>query len=103
LITVPNSQAFSQNSFQIPFSASWEPDLFGRVHRSIESAQAAYQASAADLENVRLATTSELAADYFSLRELDEEIGVLNRTVESFQKGMQLVEHRSKGDVASRF
>jgi multidrug efflux system outer membrane protein len=101
LITVPNSQAFSQNSFQIPFSVSWEPDLFGRIHRSIEAAQASYQASAADLENVRLATTSELAADYFSLREIDAEIGVLNRTVESFQKGMQLVEQRSKGGVAS--
>jgi len=101
LASPPFNQSVTYGSYQIPFSVSWEPDLFGRIHRSIESARTAYQASAADLENVRLATTSELAADYFSLREIDAEIGVLNRTVESFQKGMQLVEQRSKGGVAS--
>jgi len=101
LITVPGAQAFAQNAFQIPFAAGWEPDLFGRIRRSIESAQAAYQASGADLENVRLATSSELAGDYFSLRELDAEIGVLNRTVQSFEKGMQLVQERASGGVAS--
>jgi multidrug efflux system outer membrane protein len=101
LITVPGSMPFTQNSFVVPVSASWEPDLFGRIHRSIQAAQTAYQASGADLENVRLATSSELAADYFSLRELDEEIGVLNRTVNSFEKGMQLVQQRASGGVAS--
>ena len=101
LITVPGSMPFTQNSFVVPVSASWEPDLFGRVHRAIQAAQTAYQASGADLENVRLATSSELAADYFSLRELDAEIGVLNRTVDSFEKGMQLVQQRANGGVAS--
>jgi outer membrane protein, multidrug efflux system len=101
LITVPGSRAFTQNAFQVPFSVSWEPDFYGRVRRGIESAQAAYQASAADLENVRLTASSELAADYFSLRELDEEIGVLNKTVDSFEKGMQLVQQRANGGVAS--
>jgi NodT family efflux transporter outer membrane factor (OMF) lipoprotein len=91
----------TQNNYQIPFSVSWEPDLFGRIRRSIAAAQAAYQASGADLENIRLATSSELAGDYFSLRELDAEIGVLNRTVQSFEKGMDLVQQRSKGGVAS--
>jgi len=101
LITVPGSMPFTQNSFVVPVAASWEPDLFGRVHRAIQAAQTAYQASGADLENVRLATSSELAADYFSLRELDAEIGVLNRTVDSFEKGMQLVQQRANGGVAS--
>jgi multidrug efflux system outer membrane protein len=92
----------TQANYVIPsFTATWEPDFFGGIHRSIESAEATYQASAADLENVRLATSSELAADYFSLREIDTEIGVLNRTVESFQRGMQLVQQRFNGGVAS--
>jgi NodT family efflux transporter outer membrane factor (OMF) lipoprotein len=101
LASPPFNQAVTYGTFQIPFSVSWEPDLFGRIHRSIEAAQASYQASGADLENVRLAISSELAADYFSLRELDAEINVLNRTVETFEKGMQLVDQRSKGGVAS--
>src|SRR6266851_447801 len=65
------------------------------------AAQATYQASAADLENVRLVITAELAGDYFILRQLDTEMGILNRTVENLQKGLQLVDSRHKGGVAS--
>ena len=80
---------------------NYELDLFGKRRRSIESAEAAYQASAADLENVRLVITAELAGDYFSLRQLDSEIGILNRTVQSLQKGLDLVNSRHNGGVAS--
>jgi NodT family efflux transporter outer membrane factor (OMF) lipoprotein len=76
-------------------------DLFGLRRRTIESAQASYQASAADLENVRLITTSELAGDYFSLRQLDKQVGLLTRTVEALDKGLDLVKSRYKGGVAS--
>jgi multidrug efflux system outer membrane protein len=91
----------SQTSVTLPFVAGYEVDLFGRRRRSIEAAQAAYQASAADLENVRLVITSELAGDYFTVRQLDAELGILNRTVETLQKGLQLVDSRHKGGVAS--
>jgi len=91
----------SQTSITLPFVAGYEVDLFGRRRRSIEAAQAAYQASAADLENVRLVITSELAGDYFTVRQLDTELGILNRTVETLQKGLQLVDSRHKGGVAS--
>jgi efflux transporter, outer membrane factor (OMF) lipoprotein, NodT family len=80
---------------------SYEVDLFGRRRRSIEAAQASYQASAADLENVRLITTAELAGDYFSLRQLDKQIGLLSRTVDALNKGLDLVNSRYKGGVAS--
>lgn len=99
--TIPVSSAVTQNVFTLPFTAGYEVDLFGRRRRSIEAAQASYQASAADLENVRLVITAELAGDYFTLRQLDTEIGILNRTVENLQKGLQLVDSRHKGGVAS--
>ncbi|HEX8836123.1 MAG TPA: efflux transporter outer membrane subunit [Candidatus Acidoferrum sp.] len=91
----------SQNNFTLPFVASYEADLFGQRRRSIEASQASYQASAADLENVRLVITSELAGDYFTLRQLDSELNILNRTVETLQKGLQLVESRHAGGLAS--
>jgi len=102
----PNSSvrvtsAVTQNVYSLPFTAGYEVDLFGRRRRSIEAAQASYQASAADLENVRLVITAELAGDYFTLRQLDTELGILNRTVETLQKGLQLVDARHKGGVAS--
>jgi len=97
----PVASPVSQSNFVLPFTVGYEVDLFGRRRRSIEAAQASYQASAADLENVRLVITAELAGDYFTLRQLDTEIGILNRTVETLRKGLQLVDSRHKGGVAS--
>lgn len=98
---VPISSAVTQNSFTLPFTAGYEVDLFGRRRRTIEAAQASYQAGAADLENVRLVITAELAGDYFTLRQLDTELGILNHTVETLKRGLQLVDSRHKGGVAS--
>jgi NodT family efflux transporter outer membrane factor (OMF) lipoprotein len=91
----------TQNVFAIPFSVNYELDLFGRVRRTLEAANASLQANAADLENVRLVLTAELAADYYNLRELDREAGVVRESVEIEQKGMDLVNHRHEGGVAN--
>ncbi len=93
--------AFQQNTFQIPFTVSYEVDIFGKRRRSIEAAEAAYQANAADLQNVRLLITSQIAGDYFNLRQLDSEIGILRRTVDALQRGLDLVNSRHNGGVAS--
>jgi len=77
----------TQYSFTVPFSVNYEADLFGSVRRGLEAANASLQASAADLENVRLVLTAELAADYFNLRELDREAGVVRQSVEIQKKG----------------
>lgn len=98
--TLP-ATAVTQGNFNLPFSVSYEVDLFGQRRRTIEAAQAAYQANAADLENVRLVLTAELAADYFTVRELDSEIGITTRTVETLQKGLDLVVSRHDGGIAS--
>jgi hypothetical protein len=52
-------------------------------------------------ENVRLVLTAELAADYFNLRELDREAGVVKQSVDIQQKGLDLVNHRHEGGVAN--
>jgi len=91
----------TQSVYTVPFSVSYELDLFGRVRRTLEAANASLQASAADLENVRLVLSAELAADYFNLRELDREAGVVRQSVEIQQKGLDLVNHRHEGGVAN--
>lgn len=97
----PVSRPISQSNFTLPFSVSYEADLFGRHRRGIEAAQAAYQATAADLENVRLVITAELAADYFTVSQLDSELAILNRTVASLEKSLELVNSRHRGGIAS--
>jgi NodT family efflux transporter outer membrane factor (OMF) lipoprotein len=91
----------TENLFTVPFSVSYELDLFGRVRRTMEAANASLQASAAVLENVRLVLSAELAADYFNLRESDREAGVVRTSVEIQQKGLDLVNHRHEGGIAN--
>src|SRR5690349_8841445 len=91
----------TQNIFVLPFTVSYEVDLFGRRRRTIEAAEASYQAGAADLENVRLLVASQVAGDYFNLRELDAELEILNHTVDALRRGLELVNSRHSGGVAS--
>lgn len=91
----------TQNEFTIPFTLNYEIDLFGRVRHNVEAANAQLQASAADLENVRLLLSSELAADYFQLRELDSEIAVVQKAIAYQQQGLTLVQNRHTGGAAS--
>jgi multidrug efflux system outer membrane protein len=93
--TLQTVKVDTENEFTVPFSVSYELDLFGRVRRTLEAANASLQGSAADLENVRLVLTAELAADYFNLRELDREAGVVRQSVEIQQRGLDLVNHPS--------
>lgn len=89
------------NVFEIPFSLNYEADLFGRVRRNLASANAQLQANAADLQNVQLVLTAELAADYFNLRELDAEIDVVRQSVKDQQRALELVQNRHNGGIAS--
>src|SRR5438874_12151688 len=93
--------AVTQNTFSIPFTLSYEVDLFGRVRRSLDAANASLQASAADLENVRLLVSSELAADYFQLRVLDAEMAVVQKAIDFEKSGLELVEKRHAGGSVS--
>ncbi len=90
------------NDFLLPVSASWEPDIWGKIRRTVESARAGEQASEADLEAARLSAQAELAQDYFQLRALDEEKRLLDDTVIAFQKSLELTKNRYASGVASR-
>jgi outer membrane protein TolC len=59
------------NDYLLSGDVSWELDIWGKVRRSVESSQAAAQASAGDLEATRLSVQAELAQNYFQLRTLD--------------------------------
>jgi NodT family efflux transporter outer membrane factor (OMF) lipoprotein len=100
----PTTASFSSttNTFGLPFSASWEPDLWGRVRLSVENATASAQSSAADLENVRLSMQTTLAVDYFNLLGLDMQTDLLNDTVTAYDKALQLTVNRFQGGVASK-
>ena len=83
-----------QNDLQLGPTINYDTDLFGRIRREVEGAQASAEQSADDLANARLVLTTDLATDYFSLRELDAEIDVLNQSVILQQKALDYVNSR---------
>jgi NodT family efflux transporter outer membrane factor (OMF) lipoprotein len=85
----------------LPIDFSWEPDLWGRVRRNIEANVDTAQATAGDLENVRLSMQSELAMDYFELRGLDAEKELLDSTVAGYQRALELTRDRYNQGIAS--
>jgi NodT family efflux transporter outer membrane factor (OMF) lipoprotein len=90
------------NAYALPIDASYEADVWGRVRQSVAAGRAGMQASAADLENVRLSVHAEVAADYLQIRALDAETALLEDTIEAFQKALDLTTNRYNAGVASR-
>ena len=89
------------DTFTAPFDLSYELDVWGRVRRSIESATAQTQASADDVESVRLAVQAEVAADYFAIRALDADKALLLSNIVVFRKSLDLVRNRRAGGMVS--
>ena len=83
-------------------NASWEPDLWGRVRRSVESSRASAEASAADLADVRLSLQATLATDYFELRAQDALIALLDATASAYQQALSITENRYRAGVAAK-
>lgn len=92
----------TQNDFSIGPSASWEPDLWGRVRRTVESDAANAQASAADLASARLSAQSQLAQNYFELRIADELKRLLDATVAAYQRTLDITRNRYSVGVAAK-
>jgi NodT family efflux transporter outer membrane factor (OMF) lipoprotein len=94
--------AANYSDIQMPVvGVSYEPDLFGRVRHTVEAARISAQASAGDVENVSLSIHAALATDYFQLRSLDAEEELLNSSVATFQRALDLTQNRYRGGVAS--
>jgi outer membrane protein, multidrug efflux system len=96
--SVPN-QSIVQNELVVQPTITYDTDLFGRIRREVEGAKASEQQAADDLANARLILTTDLATDYYALRELDAEIDVLNKSVQLQEKALDYV--KAEHDLGS--
>ena len=95
------SSGVTATVYQVPIDLSWEVDLWGRIRRTIEENVANAQASAADVENLRLSLQAELALDYFQLHGLDEQAELLGRSVTDYQTALKVTTNRHDQGVVS--
>jgi NodT family efflux transporter outer membrane factor (OMF) lipoprotein len=87
---------------RISLSASWEPDVWGRIGRVVESNQASAAASAADLQAALLSAQATLVQSYLQLRVVDAQRQLLDRTVAAYERSLQITRNRYEAGVAGR-
>ncbi|MBI1850685.1 MAG: efflux transporter outer membrane subunit [Planctomycetes bacterium] len=96
------SRSMTFNTVQIPFDLSYEIDVWGRVRRAVESATATAQASADDFGVVQQTLAADVAQNYFTLRALDTQDEILTRSVELFQKQVDLTQTQYRAGIAGQ-
>jgi NodT family efflux transporter outer membrane factor (OMF) lipoprotein len=90
------------NDFSLPLDLTWEPDVWGRVRRTVRASRENAQASAADVVNVQLILQAELALDYFQMRGLDAQQSILDETVAEYEKSLQLTSQLFRAGLDSQ-
>jgi NodT family efflux transporter outer membrane factor (OMF) lipoprotein len=90
------------NSFSLEGTATWEPDIWGKIRRSVESSVANAQATAAQLAAATLSTQAQLATDYFELRYADSLKNLLDQTVKGFQRSLDITKNQYAAGTAAR-
>ncbi|HEV8679172.1 MAG TPA: efflux transporter outer membrane subunit [Stellaceae bacterium] len=88
------------NFFSATAAASWTPDLWGRIRRSVESNVASAQASAGEVAGARLSAQGQLAAAYLQLRSADELKRLLEASVKAYSEALRIVRNQYEGGTA---
>jgi NodT family efflux transporter outer membrane factor (OMF) lipoprotein len=97
-----NANHPTNNSFILPLTASWEPDFWGAIGKTVDISKASAQSSAALFENATLSLQAQLASDYFALEELDMEEGLLLSAIDAYAKALELTKVRYGAGIASQ-
>lgn len=81
-----------ENRYNLALDISWELDVFGRIRRLVESAEASAQASAADWQAMQLMIVADVASQYMSLRGLQSRQQVAIENAEIQQQTLELTQ-----------
>lgn len=100
-VTSLGKRAAAATTYAISGAASWEIDLWGGLRRQTEAARANYFAARDNREVVLQSLVATVAQVYFNLRELDNELAISRRTLDSDKESLQLARIREEGGVAS--
>jgi len=96
-----NAAGSTLSQYTMGGALAWQLDVWGRIRRQIESDSAAAQASAADLANARLSAQANLAIDYFSMRNAEQQIKLFQDTVDAYTRSLEIVQNQVNAGIAS--
>ncbi|MDQ7310554.1 efflux transporter outer membrane subunit [Stenotrophomonas sp. Sm10] len=85
--------------YQAGVDVSWELDLWGRVRRSIEAADASVEEQAALLEMTRLSTAGDVATAYFALRTTQRQIALVQEDIAAAAERTAIIDARVSGGL----
>jgi len=88
--------------YQVSLGATWAPDVWGRIRRTVENARENAQASEADLAAARLSAQGLLATDYFQLRETDVEFKLVYKTVQAYERSLQITQNQYNAKIVAK-
>jgi NodT family efflux transporter outer membrane factor (OMF) lipoprotein len=89
------------NLWQYGFDASWELDLWGRVRREVEGADASVEASADARRNALVSVLAEVARDYLQLRGTQTQLAITQDNIGTERESLALTQERSKGGLTT--
>ena len=98
---IPGSVLEEFDLYQVGFDASWELDIFGRVRRGVEAANAAVQASVEGRRDVLLTLLGEVARNYVELRGLQRQYAIAVDNLNSQRQTLELTRQQLANGVSN--
>lgn len=92
----------ASTAYRLNLGGDWEPDVWGRLRAGVTSAQASLDATAADLASARLSAQGELAANYFTIRALDAQRLLLERSIAGYERELRITQNRYDVGIVAR-
>ncbi|MGG4775300.1 efflux transporter outer membrane subunit [Paenalcaligenes sp. Me52] len=97
-----SSTPSASDSYSMSLTAGWEPDIWGKVRRSNEAAEASLQASQADIAATQLSLASTLAQSYFQAKNVWVSQQLLDQTIATYERVLQITQNRYEAGMSSR-
>lgn len=96
------SSGSTYNASAVGLQASWEPDVWGQLRRTVEGAQASAQASEASLAAARLSAQALVATNYFQLRDADVQIRLLQAATEAYERSLKITQNSYDAGISAK-
>ena len=98
---IDNNPGGIENTFRVPLDLSYEIDAWGKVRRQVEGARAREAAAAEQLNALRLTIAAETARTYWTLRAVDADRALLDRTVALREEALGLLRRQEEAGSIS--